>query len=182
MLVRNWNAWLDGRALPERLPRLAGVLLSVLLAALAVDAARGRLFPRMSQLRVPGLGADWPIYPTAAVDWIERHRPPGPIAHSMMDGGFLIWRLYPDYRVMTDGRLEIFGPELFQELLIDSTERFEALDAEYHFGVVVQRLGPGSAAELLAHWVADPEWRFVAVDDAVALFVRATPGQAFPYH
>ncbi|MBW1686329.1 MAG: hypothetical protein JRS35_14845 [Deltaproteobacteria bacterium] len=181
MLVRNWNAWLDGRALPERLPRLAGVLLSVVLAALAVDAARGRLFPRMSQLRVPGLGVDWPSYPTVAADWIERHRPPGPIAHSMMDGGFLIWRLYPDYRVMADGRLEIFGPELFRELLIDSTERFAALDAEYRFGVVVHRHGPGNARELLAHWVADPEWRFVAVDDAAALFVRATPGQAFLY-
>jgi len=99
----------------------------------------------------------------------------------MMDGGFFIWRLYPDYRVMADGRLEIFGPELFRELLIDSTERFAALDAEYHFGVVVHRHGPGNGRELLVHWVADPEWRFVAVDDAAALFVRATPGQAFPY-
>jgi hypothetical protein len=181
MLVRNWNAWLDGRALPERLPRLAGVLLSVVLAALAIDAARGRLFPRMSQLRVPGLGADWSFYPTAAADWIERHRPPGPIAHSMIDGGFLIWRLYPDYRVMADGRLEIFGPELFQELLIDSTERFEALDAQHRFGVVVQRYGPGSGIELISHWVAHPEWRLVAADDAAALFVRGDPGQAFPY-
>jgi hypothetical protein len=181
MLVRNWNAWLDGRALPERLPRLAGVLLSVVLAALAIDAARGRLFPRMAQLRVPGLGVDWPVYPTASADWIERHRPPGPIAHSMMDGGFLIWRLYPDYRVMIDGRLEIFGAEFFRELLIDSTERFAALDAEYRFGMVVQRHGPWDTEKLLTHWAAHPEWRLVAVDDAAALFVRATPGQAFPY-
>jgi hypothetical protein len=99
----------------------------------------------------------------------------------MRDGGFLIWRLYPDYRVMADGRLEIYGPELFQELLIDSTERFEALDAEYRFGVVVQRYGPGSGIELLAHWVAHPEWRLVALDDAAALFVRVDPGQASPY-
>jgi hypothetical protein len=181
MLVRNWNAWLDGRALPERLPRLAGVLLSVVLAALAIDAARGRFFPRMSQLRVPGLGVDWPVYPTAAVDWIERHRPPGPIAHFMRDGGFLIWRLYPDYRVMFDGRLEIFGPERFQEMLIDSTERFEALDAEYRFGLIVQRYDPGSGIEMLPHWIAHPEWRLVAVDDAAALFVRGDPGQAFAY-
>jgi hypothetical protein len=181
MLVRNYNAWLDGRALPERLPRLAGVLLSVVLAVLAVDAGRGRFFLRMSQPRVPGLGVDWPFYPVAAVDWIERHRPPGPIAHSMMDGGFLIWRLYPDYRVMTDGRLEVFGPERFEELLIDSIERFAALDAEYRFGIVVHRHGSGSATGLLAHWAADPEWRLVAVDDTAALFVRATPGQAFPY-
>jgi hypothetical protein len=98
-----------------------------------------------------------------------------------MDGGFLIWRLYPDYRVMTDGRLEIYGAERFQELLIDSTQRFAALDAEYRFGVVLQRQGAGRAMELLAHLAADPEWRLVAADDAAALFVRATPGQAFPY-
>jgi hypothetical protein len=88
----------------------------------------------------------------------------------MVYGGFLIWRLYPDYRVMFDGRLEIFGPERFRELQIDSTERFEALDAKYRFGVVVQRYGPGGGIELLAHWIADPEWRLVAVDDAAALF------------
>jgi hypothetical protein len=181
MLVRNWNAWLDGRELPVRLPRLAGVLISLVLAALALDAGRGRFLPRMSQLRAPGLGVDWPFYPTAAVDWIERESPPGPIAHSMLDGGFLIWRLYPDYRVMVDGRLEIFGPERFRELLIDSTERFEALDADYHFGVVVQRLVPGSGVELLTHWFAHPEWRLVALDHTAALFVRGDPRQAFPY-
>ena len=47
--------------------------------------------------------------------------------------------------------------------------------------MVVHRHGPGKARELLVEWIADPEWRFVAVDDVVALFVRATPGQEFPY-
>jgi hypothetical protein len=99
----------------------------------------------------------------------------------MIDGGFLIWRLYPEYRVMADGRLEVFGAERFGELLIDSPERFAALDAEYRFGVVVQRYGPGSGTELVAHLAADSEWRLVAADDTAALFVRAAPGQAFPY-
>ncbi len=45
----------------------------------------------------------------------------------------------------------------------------------------MQRHGAGSGIELLAHWVAHPEWRLVALDDAAALFVRADPGQAFPY-
>ena len=46
---------------------------------------------------------------------------------------------------------------------------------------MLQRHASGSAEKLLARWVADPEWHLVAVDDAAALFVRATPGQAFPY-
>jgi hypothetical protein len=59
------------------------------------------------------------IYVTkGAVDWIESEQPPGPIAHHMWYGGYLNWRLYPDYEVMVDGRLEIYGSELFQSLRI----------------------------------------------------------------
>ncbi len=45
----------------------------------------------------------------------------------MADGGYLIWRLWPDYRVMTDGRLEVFGAEKFVALQPSVPERFRAL-------------------------------------------------------
>ena len=74
---------------------------------------------------------------TGAADWIERERPPGPIAHSMGAGGYLNWRLFPDYRVMVDGRLEVYGPSRMAEHALTGPPAFRRLDGKYRFGVVV---------------------------------------------
>jgi hypothetical protein len=177
LLVRHANLWLDRRALSPRLAAAATVAVSALLALLAADASLGGLYERMSMIRTPGLGVDWWNYPVAAADRLERHPPRGPVAHHMMHGGYLMWRLHPRVPVMIDGRLEVFGPERFEELLFDSPARFRALDARYGFGAVVQPLGTPGAEKLFARWTRSPDWRLVAVDDAAALFVRVRPGE-----
>jgi hypothetical protein len=176
LLVRNANRWLDAHPPTPRLATPLSVGVSLILALLALDAARGELYPRMSLARVPGAGVELWRMPVAAADWLERNGSPGPLAHGMADGGFLIWRLYPDVPVMADGRLEVFGAELFEKLIFQSPEAFERLDAEYHFGAVIQRHGAGGAGELLEHWTRSPEWHLVAVDDSAALFVRGPGG------
>jgi hypothetical protein len=176
LLVRHGNLWLDRRALSPRLAARATFAVSALLVLLAAGAASGGLYERMSMIRKPGLGVDWWNYPVAAADRLERDPPRGPLAHNMIQGGYLIWRLYPRVPVMFDGRLEIFGPQLFETLLFDSPAQFRALDARYGFGAVVQPLGTPGAEELFAFWTRSPEWRLVAVDDAAALFVRVRPG------
>src|SRR5207249_12003311 len=42
--------------------------------------------------------------PVAAVDFIETRHVPGPIFNKYGWGRYLIFRLYPDYRVFADGR------------------------------------------------------------------------------
>jgi hypothetical protein len=181
MLVRNCNRLLDARTLPRRLPILGGAALCLLLAALSVDATRGSFYPRIGIGRAPGLGIYTRGFPVGAVEWIERWRPRGPIAHDMRNGGYLIWRLFPEYRVMTDGRLEVFGPEVFRKLVIDDPETFQALDTEYAFGVALMEHGLPISARLFAHWQRHPDWRLAFVDDAAALFVRADSGQSLPW-
>ncbi len=169
--VRNANEVLDQHTLP-RASRVAGPLVAGLLLLLAVDAGSARLHARLGDWRAPGLGADTRFLPVAAVDWIERHRPPGPIAHHMQDGGYLIWRLHPDYRAMSDGRLEVFGAETFRSLLFETPERFVELDSRYRFGSVIARHDVGGGREILAHLHGHPGFVLVHVDDAAALFVR----------
>jgi hypothetical protein len=180
LCVRNLGSFLDAHPLPARVARGSGALAVAVLLALAVDVARGSFFDRLGSFREPGLGPLEALYPVGAVDWIARERPQGPICHHMADGGYLAWRLYPDYRVMTDGRLEVYGPERFLELQVSDTERFRALDGEYHFGAVLihYSLFP---AETLLHWLyLNPNWRLVHVDDVAALFVRARPDGSGP--
>ncbi len=49
-------------------------------------------------------------YPQKAADWILETRPTGNMFNSFNWGGYLIWRLYPDYPVYIDGRPDMYGP------------------------------------------------------------------------
>jgi hypothetical protein len=49
------------------------------------------------------------VFPEVASKWIEQNNPQGNIFNSYNWGGYLIWRLYPEYRVFIDGRADIYG-------------------------------------------------------------------------
>jgi hypothetical protein len=54
-------------------------------------------------------------FPTAAVAFLERERPPGPIFNHYNWGGYLIWKLYPRYHVFIDGRADIYGDSFMED-------------------------------------------------------------------
>lgn len=48
-------------------------------------------------------------YPEAAVDFLLKLKPPGPLYNSINWGGYLIYGLAPDYRVYIDGRTQLYS-------------------------------------------------------------------------
>jgi hypothetical protein len=50
--------------------------------------------------------------PLEAFDYIEEKELPGPIFNSYNWGGYLIWRLYPNYLSYVDGRTDLFGDRI----------------------------------------------------------------------
>ena len=178
MGVRHWNAALDTSSLPRGLPVAGGIATSLLLGALIVDVARDRYYLRLGTPRTLGLGVAQHFNPEGAADWIAEHRPAGPIAHLMNEGGYFICRFHPDYPVLVDGRLEAFGPRRFVTLHIGTPERFNALDETLHFGLVHVLHEHGHLPAMLQYWWRHQDWRLVYADDVSALFVR-TPND-FP--
>jgi hypothetical protein len=180
ILVRNANELLD-RAPPLRRARpLTALLVSALLLLLAADAVWGRFFERIGAPRETGFGVVGVMVPRGAVDWIAEHRPSGPLAHHMSDGGYLIWRLYPEYRVMLDGRLEVYGGEKNRRLWVDSPEKFRELDRTYRFGTAVVRFNEYDQGGLLGALYRDRGWKLVFADDVAAVFVRSADAARFP--
>ena len=55
--------------------------------------------------------------PVAAVEFLKSQRLPGPIYNRYGWGGYLIYQLYPDYRVYIDGRADVYGDEFFAEAM-----------------------------------------------------------------
>jgi hypothetical protein len=53
--------------------------------------------------------AEAETFPKAAVDWMLANKPEGNLFNSYGWGGYLVWRLYPEYRVYIDGRADVYG-------------------------------------------------------------------------
>jgi hypothetical protein len=53
--------------------------------------------------------------PIAAVEFLKSQRLPGPIYNRYGWGGYLIYQLYPEYRVYIDGRADVYGDAFFAE-------------------------------------------------------------------
>jgi tetratricopeptide (TPR) repeat protein len=179
LLVRNLNEVLDRH--PPRRALLVGASLLVggSLVGATFDVASNRYFKRLGALRETGLSSFDAFYPVGALDWIAQVRPAGPIFHHMADGGYVLWRLFPDYRGMIDGRLEVFGPERFVELSAQAPERFRELDDQYAFGVALIHFSLVESSGLLWWLHVNPNWGLGYVDDAAAVYFRRDRNEAW---
>jgi hypothetical protein len=55
--------------------------------------------------------------PVAAVEFLKSQRLPAPVYNRYGWGGYLIYQLYPDYRVYIDGRADVYGDAFFTEAM-----------------------------------------------------------------
>ncbi len=115
-------------------------------------------------------------FPTKAVAFLQRERPPGPMFNSYNFGGYLMW-VYPEERVFIDGRATTVYPEsMFQQLLsiYARPQEFAGLVRTYDLRLaVLQRRGKGAA---LLHWLrGQPGWRVAYDEDPVAVVLLRGP-------
>ena len=86
---------------------------NILLILLAVFAVTSR-FMQQSNKQDSDVAK---TYPKQAVDWILENQPAGHIFNSYGWGGYLIWRLYPQYQVFIDGRADVYGPSFLTDYM-----------------------------------------------------------------
>lgn len=63
-------------------------------------------YARLNRYHALGVGLERSYYPEGAADFILRERPPGEMWNEFTFGGYLIYRLYPTYKVFIDNREE----------------------------------------------------------------------------
>jgi hypothetical protein len=99
---------------------------------LAVVIALATLWIVASVLPATQQKAERERLPVEAVNWIESHRPAGLMFNSYNWGGYLIWRLWPDYKVYVDGRTDLYDDAFLRDYL-------KAANARTGFEVVLER-------------------------------------------
>jgi len=109
-------------------------------------------------------------FPAAAVDWIVQHHPSGNIFNTYGWGGYLIWRLYPEYQVYIDGRADVYGDTFINDYL-----RIEAGEPSWETslsldGMRIVLIEPGSLLARDLH--QSPDWEIALSDEQSVLFIH----------
>jgi hypothetical protein len=108
--ARGWDKLLTGEeARPTAMKLLINLIL--LLAPLALGASR--IWHFASHQR----NYETIRNPVAAVEFLKSQRLPAPVYNRYGWGGYLIYQLYPDYRVYIDGRADVYGDAFFTEAM-----------------------------------------------------------------
>ena len=131
------------------------------------------------------LGVPPERFPVAAVAKLKATNVPGNIYNADQFGGYLIWTFYPERRVLTDGRNELyrgFIPE-WQQARVDS-RKWNTLLQKYDIRIAVEEhraplnvidARTGKPTEMPAHLAYWPkkDWVMIAEDDAAMVFVSS---------
>lgn len=118
-----------------------------------------------------------PVYeaalPEGAADFIHKNRPPQPIFNPFGWGGYLSWRLYPEYMVSIDSRF--IDASVYAKHEAATLEGANAVFHEYGIKTaIIHPLNPlgGQLDGISIDLLRDDEWRLVYFDLLAAIFVR----------
>jgi hypothetical protein len=173
MLSGLTQAWLEERGMAKR---LAMRLTPAGLRRLLVNAIVLTAFAIFTLVRVRGvIGRQSEIeaqkFPAAAVAFISAERPPGPILNHYDWGGYLIWKLYPDYRVYVDGRADLYGDSFMDDRAaiyhLTGTAWRERMQ-QWQIRTVI--LPPD--APLVAALRSQPEWKQIYADSQAVVLTH----------
>ena len=108
--------------------------------------------------------------PKAAVDFIQTQHLPGPIYNRYGWGGYLIFRLYPEYRVYVDGRADVYGDDFLFEMVNTYDGRSGWREPLERYGVRTALISPDVPLASLLRM--DPGWLKVYEDKQAVIFTR----------
>jgi hypothetical protein len=134
--LHTWNKWIKVEERMIRLQKpLHGVLWPILMGLGLTICIVGRQVVQGDTL----LQFDQRVFPTQAVDWLEKHPQSGHMFNEFNWGGYLLYRLWPDKRVFVDSQTDFYGEKMMREYeqVITASEGWENVLARYDVSWVI---------------------------------------------
>jgi len=156
----------SSRALPEKVTRTVNVLLLILLTAAALVKIS---IPLQADQIQNALEQSLPV---DAVSYLEENPSLGRLFNSYNWGGYVLWRLYPDYKSFVDGRTDLFDDEILGEYLQAwrADEGWEDIFAHWEIQVVLLETNAPLTGAL-----DDSGWETAYQDAMAVVMVRPEP-------
>ena len=151
------------RCLSRGSPILNWIVLSVMVLAASIKVIVP-ITPAMQSK------AEAAVLPVAAADWIKQNQPPGLMFNSYNWGGYLLWRLWPQYPVYVDGRTDVYSDDFLREYL-------QVVTAQPEYEAILDRRGVGfiliEAGGVLDTFLRrDAQWREAYRDKMAVIYLR----------
>jgi tetratricopeptide (TPR) repeat protein len=182
--VENANSVVSAGYVSPRMAYLISAIFVILVGLRITDLITDRYYFDSGQAMLFGTGPSW-WYPERAAAFLKREGLPGNVFHDYDLGGYLTWRIGPQYLDFVDGRYIPFGYDLFSEQRLlaalgpDTPEWQRAADRwQINTAIfsVARYAGLGSFA--LQDFCASKAWKPVYLDDVSIIFVRDRPENA----
>ena len=119
------------------------------------------------------LGVELGPLPAAAVEFIDKVEPTPPMYHVFNWGGYLMWRLYPKYKVFIDGRLDMYVSDIYNEWLdvVLAKENWKEILKKYKINFCFISNEP-EWNRLNQALESDPQWILIYWDNKAGIFLK----------
>ncbi|HEX2698564.1 MAG TPA: hypothetical protein VHM28_12715 [Anaerolineales bacterium] len=120
--------------------------------------------------RAPIFRYDTKVFPVQAVDWIQSHPAEGDMFNDFNWGGYLLYRLWPNYRVFLDSQSDFYGEDFLRgyETIYTGENGWDARLNQYNVQWLIIPRGAGLAR--VASLSTD--WQMVYQDSLAVIFER----------
>jgi hypothetical protein len=151
----------NGQELSSRLTRPLNVFLLVLIAFAALIKGALPLSNRFNEETIAE------IMPAAAAEYLRLNQPKGPLLNSYNWGGYVLWKLYPEYLSFVDGRTDLFDDAILEEYLDTwrGSDGWQEVLSKWGIQTVLIETDSPLARELLREG-----WTAVHEDDQATVF------------
>jgi len=176
-----WMQALRALAARREIPHALLAAATLLAGIRSYDLVSDRHYIVQGQLSLFGAGPSW-WYPERAAEFLLREKIPGNIFNDFDLGGYLAWRIGPEYPDYVDSRYLPFGLDilLHKNHLVasppDSPDWTAEADAR-HINLAIfslSRYGQLENAPLLA-FCSSRNWKPIYLDESSAIFLRVRP-------
>lgn len=112
--------------------------------------------------------------PTQAAEFIKKHRLPGPLYNDYTIGGYMIWAMYPEYKVFIDPRFSPYRYQVYPDNIrfkttMASPEGLRQLNEKYPFKSALVHMKETKIANA---FLQSPEWKLIYFDKIAMVFVH----------
>jgi hypothetical protein len=159
--------WEKSRWGQRQLSRGQPVMNLLILIVVGAAAILKIAIPLAPAVQQPALQAALPI---KAADWITQHQPNGTMFNGYNLGGYLLWRLWPDYPIYVDGRTDLYDDVFLREYgsIVSTAPGFEEVFERRDVRLIVIEKGAP-----LAVWLAQSDrWQLAYEDDHTVIYTK----------
>jgi len=155
---------------------LTGIAIFVILIGGIYGVVSNQYFLRYQKGDYFGLGI--PAGFSKATDFLIEQKITGRMFNNFDIGGYLIWRLFPEWRVFVDNRPEAYSKDFFQSFYIpmqnDPVVWRQLADEVYKIDFIFFAHTDATpwAENFLRYLATDKNWQLVYVDSSAAIWVK----------